>query len=211
MTKLKNEKDIEEQNQPAPVIRESVLMPITKDQIFAEFISFRHLSDNNEHLAICFGSWRNQAAPMVRIHSECLIGDLFLSAKCDCGTQLEEGIQLLSKIGGIILYLREEGRGLGLYNRLDTYALQNEGVDNHFAGSLLQFKENLRSYQPAAEMLEALGAKNIKLLTNNPVKATQLERFGIKIKEIRSTGNSRKPILWTLLDAPVQKCYQNSF
>jgi GTP cyclohydrolase II len=151
------------------------------------FYTFQGLSDEKEHLAIRYGDHQDKV-PLVRLHSECMTGDVFGSNKCDCGDQLKESIKMFSKEGGILLYLRQEGRGIGLYNKLDAYFLQEKGFDTVEANQLLQFEDDLRDYEAAAQMLKALNVNSIRLITNNPKKVEQLESYGIKIIERVPTG-----------------------
>lgn len=152
------------------------------------FYSFNNLSDKKEHLALVFNKADQCGVPIVRIHSECMTGDVFGSAKCDCGDQLDEAMQTFSEHGGIILYLRQEGRGIGLYNKLDAYSLQNKGFDTFEANQLLHFPDDLREYSVAAEMLHALNIKKIRLLTNNKEKVNDLKKYGIEVEERISTS-----------------------
>lgn len=155
-----------------------------------EFVSFKGLSSSLEHVALVFKAENNQSSevPIVRLHSECLTGDIFHSCRCDCGAQLQESIQMLQKHGGILLYLRQEGRGIGLYNKLDAYVLQNEGMDTFEANRHLGFDDDLRSYQEAAQMLKALDVTKLKLLTNNARKRTALQDHGLQVIESINTG-----------------------
>jgi GTP cyclohydrolase II len=153
----------------------------------AEMVTFSDLGDGQEHIAVTFAPTTD--VPLVRLHSECLTGDVFGSARCDCGPQLAESMQLLAESGGILLYLRQEGRGIGLYNKLDAYRVQDElGLDTFAANRELNFSDDLRDYRPAAEMLRALDATRIRLHTNNPDKAAQLTSYGIAIDEVVPTG-----------------------
>lgn len=153
------------------------------------FYSFNGLADGKEHIALVFDKKSlHSRAPLVRVHSECLTGDVFGSGKCDCGEQLDEAIHRFSQFGGILIYLRQEGRGIGLYNKLDAYALQCQGYDTFEANNILNFKDDLRDYKVAAQMLKALGVNRIKLLSNNPDKPKQLSRYGIEIDNTVSTG-----------------------
>ncbi|MGH3830467.1 MAG: GTP cyclohydrolase II [Pseudonocardiaceae bacterium] len=154
----------------------------------ATIISFEGLCDDREHLAVLFGDPLSQRDPLVRLHSECLTGDVFGSARCDCGPQLRESIRLMCDAGGIILYLRHEGRGIGLYNKLDAYLLQDFGYDTFSANLALDFPEDMRDYRVAAQMLTTLGASTIRLLSNNPDKASQLCAYGIKVSSQQTTG-----------------------
>jgi GTP cyclohydrolase II len=119
----------------------------------------------------------------VRPHSECLTGDVFGSERCDCGPQLREAVERIAEVGGYLLYLRQEGRGIGLYAKLDAYALQDVGLDTYEANVALGFAEDARDYTVAAQMLGALGLSRVGLLTNNPRKAAQLVRLGVTVTE----------------------------
>lgn len=152
----------------------------------AEILTFDQLADGKEHVALVFGTWEGN--PLVRMHSECLTGDVFGSARCDCGPQLREAISLMRTCGGIVLYLRQEGRGIGLYNKLDAYGLQDRGLDTFAANRSLNFADDLRDYTPAAQMLSALGVSSVRLLSNNPSKADQLRQEGIGVTEMVPTG-----------------------
>ncbi len=153
----------------------------------ADMITFTDLGDGLEHIAVAFAP--AVTVPLVRVHSECLTGDVFGSARCDCGPQLGESLEMLAASGGILLYLRQEGRGIGLYNKLDAYRVQDDlQLDTFAANRHLNFSDDLRDYRAAAQMLHALEAMRIKLLTNNPDKASQLTSYGIEIDEVRRTG-----------------------
>ncbi|AOJ71557.1 MULTISPECIES: GTP cyclohydrolase II [Burkholderia] len=153
----------------------------------AEMVTFQGLCDSAEHLALVFGPLTD--APLVRVHSECLTGDVFGSARCDCGEQLDESVAMFGREGGILLYLRQEGRGIGLYNKLDAYRLQiSQGLDTFAANRALNFPDDLRDFRVAAQMLQALGVSEISLVTNNPDKISQIEKHGIQIKRVRQTG-----------------------
>lgn len=176
--------------EPALAIRVRVPMPIQNGSEVpwtgAEILTFDRLADDKEHVAIVFGNWEGD--PLVRLHSECLTGDVFGSARCDCGPQLNEAINLMQTCGGIVLYLRQEGRGIGLYNKLDAYGLQDRGLDTFTANRKLNFADDLRDYEPAAQMLSALGVSSIRLLSNNPSKARQLQKKGVTVTEMVPTG-----------------------
>lgn len=145
----------------------------------ARVFTFDGLSDPREHLALRLGSPGD--VPLVRVHSECLTGAVFGSRRCDCGPQLHESFRRVEARGGYVLYLRQEGRGIGLYPKLDAYALQDAGLDTFEANLALGYAEDERDYSVAAQMLAALGVGRIALLTNNPDKAEQLTRAGITI------------------------------
>ena len=124
----------------------------------------------------------------MRLHSECLTGDVFGSERCDCGPQLREAVARVCERGGYLLYLRQEGRGIGLYNKIDAYALQEAGLDTYEANVVLGFGEDERDYTVAAQMLLGLGVDRLELLSNNPDKAAQLEAAGIQVDRCVPTG-----------------------
>ncbi|MEU3416010.1 MULTISPECIES: GTP cyclohydrolase II [unclassified Streptomyces] len=151
-------------------------------------VSFHGLRDGREHIALLLPGWDRTPEPLVRVHSECLTGDVFGSQRCDCGPQLHEALAVCSREGGIILYLRQEGRGIGLYNKFDAYLLQDQGLDTFEANAVLNFEHDMRDYRVAADMLEALGVTTVRLLTNNPEKGAQLRSNGIDITDVVTTG-----------------------
>ena len=157
-------------------------------EVTAEAVTFRGLADGGEHVALVLGDPSASPAPLVRLHSECLTGDVFGSARCDCGPQLREAVQRIAETGGVLLYLRQEGRGIGLYNKLDAYALQDAGLDTYEANTALGLPEDGRDYTAAAQMLTALGVTELDLLTNNPDKARQLRDLGVAVRFVRPTG-----------------------
>jgi GTP cyclohydrolase II len=149
----------------------------------AEIVAFRSDGDTAEHVALLIGA-PDGRPPLVRLHSECLTGDVLGSLKCDCGPQLAGAIQAIGTAGwGILLYLRQEGRGIGLVNKLRAYQLQDQGFDTVDANLRLGFQDDERDFGAAARMLEALGQRDIRLLTNNPAKVAALEAQGIKVAE----------------------------
>lgn len=162
----------------------------------ARFITFDGLCDGLEHAALGLGDRARhgplersaQGVPLVRLHSECLTGDVLGSERCDCGPQLQEAITRISEVGGYLLYLRQEGRGIGLYNKIDAYALQEDGLDTYEANLALGFGEDERDYGVAAQMLLALGVDRLNLLSNNPDKGAELEAAGIRVEESVRTG-----------------------
>ena len=183
---------------PTATIRTQVSVPLRFADGYAapaRVFSFDGLVDGQEHLAFGLG---NRAAPvasageaplpLVRPHSECLTGDVFGSQRCDCGAQLREAVERIADSGGFLLYLRQEGRGIGLYAKLDAYALQDAGLDTYEANLALGHREDERSYLVAAQMLHALGVLRIALLSNNPDKARQLHRYGVSVTARVPTG-----------------------
>ncbi len=167
-------------------IRNSVKVPMEDKE--AKFVTFDGIEDNKDHVVLDFRKDLNQEIVDVRIHSECLTGDVFGSSRCDCGEQLKEAVEKFHHNGGILIYLRQEGRGIGLNNKLDAYALQLEGLDTYQANTALGLDEDLRDYEIAAQMLKAMGVNKINLLSNNPKKASQLQDYGIDIQKKISTG-----------------------
>jgi GTP cyclohydrolase II len=174
---------------PAATVRTEVSLPLRFADGYAtaaRVFSFGGLVDGQEHLAFGLGAWAaastgHEATPLVRPHSECLTGDVFGSQRCDCGPQLREAVERIADAGGFLLYLRQEGRGIGLYDKLDAYALQDTGLDTYEANVALGHGEDERSYLAAAQMLLALGVTRVALLSNNPDKARQLTRFGVTV------------------------------
>jgi GTP cyclohydrolase II len=150
----------------------------------AQVIAFRPRDGGIEHLAIIVGKIDPSKPVLVRLHSECFTGDLVGSLRCDCGAQLRGAIAEMSKSGsGILLYLAQEGRGIGLVNKLRAYQLQDSGFDTVDANLQLGFDADERNYLPAAQMLQMLGVKKVRLMTNNPAKVDSLNRCGIEVSE----------------------------
>jgi GTP cyclohydrolase II len=181
---------------PAATVRTRVKVPLRFGDgygVDAELVTFHGLADGLEHLAIVLGDPEESTSPLVRLHSECLTGDVFGSARCDCGPQLREAVERIAETGGYLLYLRQEGRGIGLYNKLDAYALQDLGVDTYQANVQLGLPEDGRDYTAAAQMLAALGVDGVDLLSNNPDKAAQLQELGIRIRDRVPTGVHATP------------------
>jgi GTP cyclohydrolase II len=148
-----------------------------------QIVAFRAADDGQEHVALLIGAFGGNP-PLVRLHSECLTGDVFGSLKCDCGPQLKEALKIIGASGGgVLLYLRQEGRGIGLANKLRAYSLQDRGLDTVDANRRLGFADDERDYAHAAAMLRALGVNEVRLLTNNPNKVAGLEAAGIKVAD----------------------------
>ena len=153
-----------------------------EDMPDTQIVAFRS-PDGEEHVALLIGAFAGQP-PLVRLHSECLTGDVFGSLKCDCGPQLRAALQLIATAGGgVLLYLRQEGRGIGLANKLRAYALQDRGLDTVEANQRLGFADDERDYDHAAAMLRALGIDRVRLLTNNPTKVAGLSAAGVEVAE----------------------------
>jgi GTP cyclohydrolase II len=184
---------------PPATIRTQLQVPLRCAGGFettARAFTFDGLVDGGEHLAFGLGDRAGPfvrdvdggQAPLVRLHSECLTGDVFGSQRCDCGPQLREAVTRMAQTGGVLLYLRQEGRGIGLYAKLDAYVLQDAGLDTYEANVELGYGEDERDYTVAAQMLLALGVSRVALLSNNPDKAAQLARLGIGVSERVPTG-----------------------
>jgi GTP cyclohydrolase II len=183
---------------PAATIRTQVSMPLRFADGYAtpaRVFTFDGLVDDQENLAFGLGDRAAAvtsavcgAVPLVRPHSECLTGDVFGSQRCDCGAQLREAVERIADSGGYLLYLRQEGRGIGLYAKIDAYALQDTGLDTYEANLALGHREDERCYLAAAQMLQALGVSRVALLSNNPDKAWQLRRFGVTVTTRVPTG-----------------------
>jgi len=189
---------------PAATVRTQVTLPLRLPDGYlttARVFTFNGLRDVREHLAFGLGDRAGpvnrypagDAVPLVRPHSECLTGDVFGSQRCDCGPQLREAIERIAEVGGYLLYLRQEGRGIGLYTKLDAYALQDAGMDTYEANLALGHREDERDYTAAAQMLAALGVRRVALLSNNPDKVEQLCRLGVTVTERVPTGVYQSP------------------
>ena len=140
--------------------------------------------DHKEHAALTLGAIDDGGPVLVRPHSQCLTGDVFGSCRCDCGEQLADSLEFLQEQGrGVLLYLRQEGRGIGLAKKISAYALQEQGLDTVEANLALGLPEDMRDYRVAAEMLLDLGVRRARLLTNNPAKIEGLERYGVEVVE----------------------------
>jgi len=183
--------------EPLTGIRQQLVVPLELADGYstrARVFTFHGLVDGLEHIALGLGdrvrpvTSATPGTPLVRVHSECLTGDVFGSERCDCGPQLLESVRRIDRSGGYLLYLRQEGRGIGLYAKLDAYALQDEGLDTFAANVALGYEADARDYTVAAQMLSALGVRRLALLTNNPDKADQLSALGLDVAERVPTG-----------------------
>ena len=191
-------------------VRTAVRVPLRFPDGFAaaaDVHTFHGLIDGREHLALGLGDWRGARAagrlPLVRPHSECLTGDVFGSERCDCGPQLREAVERITATGGFLLYLRQEGRGIGLYAKLDAYALQDTGLDTYEANRALGRGDDERDYAVAAQMLRALDVDRVDLLSNNPDKAVQLQEHGIDVVRRTATAVHLSPSNARYLQAKV--------
>lgn len=184
---------------PAASIRTEVMVPLRFPDGFsttARVFTFEGLVDGGEHVVLGLGERAEPLAdgadsvapPLTRLHSECLTGDVFGSSRCDCGPQLREAVMRMAGGGGFLLYLRQEGRGIGLYAKLDAYVLQDDGLDTYEANVALGYGEDQRDYTVAAQMLLTLGQSRVALLSNNPDKAAQLRRLGVTVSEMVPTA-----------------------
>jgi GTP cyclohydrolase II len=192
---------------PPAAVRQSVELPLRLDGpdglpgrdggTIGRVFTFDGLLDGHEHVAIGLGACAvgsDGPRPLVRLHSECLTGDVLGSQRCDCGPQLHEAVRRIEEAGGYLLYLRQEGRGIGLYNKIDAYALQDDGLDTYEANVALGFAEDERTYSVAAQMLLALGVDSVDLLTNNPDKVAQLDAAGVCVDQVVPTGLHLSPV-----------------
>tara|TARA_R110002073_G_scaffold130030_1_gene276585 strand:+ start:228 stop:848 length:621 start_codon:yes stop_codon:yes gene_type:complete len=149
-----------------------------------ELVYYSNTLDDKAHLAFCMGDFSTGEDVLVRMHSECLTGDVFGSLRCDCGEQLDRSLELIAKQGqGLLIYLRQEGRGIGLQQKIHAYNLQDAGHDTVDANLLLGHQADERDYTVAVRILEDLGIKSVRLITNNPVKISALEEAGIKVND----------------------------
>ncbi len=167
---------------------------------------FKDLQAEKEHVALALGNLNLEEPLLCRIHSECLTGDSMFSLRCDCGPQLEFAMQRVSEAGrGLILYLRQEGRGIGLLNKLKAYALQDAGADTVEANVQLGFEPDSREYQICKPMLDFFDIRNVKLMTNNPAKVKALQDMGIEVSEIIPIHTGANPHNETYLAVKINK------
>jgi GTP cyclohydrolase II len=167
---------------PAVVtVRQKLSVPMSRaGGVTPDLVTFNGL-DRPDDFALVFPQ-RSPGTPWVRVHSACVTGDLFGSARCDCGPQLDASLEHLAHHGGVLLYLHQEGRGIGLRAKIEAYALQDQGLDTFAANESLGFPPDARDYHSAASMLLALGIRRVHLLTANPEKVQQLERAGVTVE-----------------------------
>jgi 3,4-dihydroxy 2-butanone 4-phosphate synthase / GTP cyclohydrolase II len=171
---------------------ERVKLPTEKGDF--EFIPFRQTSNGLEHAALVKGTWTKDEPVMVRLHSSCFTGDIFGSMRCDCGPQLKKAMEMVEAEGkGVVIYLSQEGRGIGLLNKIKAYRLQDEGMDTVQANLKLGFGEDERDYGVGASIMRELGLGKVRLISNNPVKRAGLEGYGIKIVETISLEIKSNP------------------
>ena len=145
--------------------------------------AYKQKTTGQEHLALIKGEWKKDEPVLVRVHSSCLTGDIFGSCRCDCGPQLHSAMKMIEEVGkGVIVYMNQEGRGIGLLNKLKAYKLQEDGLDTVEANIKLGFESDERDYGVGAQILRDLGVSKMKLMTNNPKKRAGLIGYGLEIK-----------------------------
>ncbi|MFA5367524.1 MAG: bifunctional 3,4-dihydroxy-2-butanone-4-phosphate synthase/GTP cyclohydrolase II [Dehalococcoidia bacterium] len=169
-------------------------------------VAYKSTIDPDQHVALVKGDLSNEEPVLVRVHSECLTGDVFGSLRCDCGEQIEKALNIIADEGkGVLLYMRQEGRGIGLHNKIAAYALQDKGLDTVEANESLGFPADLRDYGIGAQILADLGVKKIRLLTNNPKKVVGLEGYGLQVVETVPLQVDPNPINLHYLETKQQK------
>ena len=201
-------------NSPSPIANslvergETVALPTE----YGEFMltPFRQLSNGLEHIVLVKGEWQADEAILCRVHSSCMTGDIFGSKRCECGEQLHKAMQMVEKEGkGIIVYMNQEGRGIGLMNKIRAYKLQEQGEDTVEANVHLGFQPDERDYGIGAQILQLMGAKKLKLMTNNPVKRVGLESYGIEIVENIPIEIAPNPYNLRYMQTKKEKMYHN--
>ncbi|MFM8840095.1 MAG: bifunctional 3,4-dihydroxy-2-butanone-4-phosphate synthase/GTP cyclohydrolase II, partial [bacterium] len=171
------------------VSNEQLVTPVAEAQLPTEFGDFTlkvfaNTVDGKEHVALVKGGWKEDESILVRVHSECLTGDIFHSLRCDCGPQLSAALSMIQQAEkGVLLYMRQEGRGIGLVNKVKAYSLQEKGLDTVEANVQLGFQPDPRDYGIGAQILASLGVRKMRLLTNNPTKRVGLESYGLEVVE----------------------------
>jgi len=166
------------------LIERQINVKMPTDEGDFELVAYKQTNTDEEHLALTKGTWKEDEAILVRVHSSCATGDIFGSCRCDCGEQLKKAMQMVEKEGkGVVLYMNQEGRGIGLLNKLKAYKLQEEGYDTVEANLKLGFEADKRDYGVGAQILRDLGVKKMRLMSNNPRKRTGLVGYGLEIVE----------------------------
>jgi len=164
------------------LIRREVTAKLPTEYGFFDITAFTQIDTGEQHLALAKGSWEENEPILVRVHSSCVTGDIFGSARCDCGDQLHQAMKLIEKEGkGLIVYMNQEGRGIGLVNKLKAYQLQEQGMDTVDANLHLGFKSDQRDYGVGAQIIREMGVTKMKLLSNNPRKRAGLIGYGLEV------------------------------
>lgn len=167
-----------------PFIKRGEMAKLPTKYGYFKTVPYKDLINNQEHLVLIKGEWEKEETILVRIHSSCATGDIFGSSRCDCGDQLHQSVAMVEKEGrGVIVYLNQEGRGIGLCNKIHAYKLQDEGMDTIEANIALGFNPDEREYIVGANILHDLNVQNIKLITNNPDKIKAMKEYGFNVVE----------------------------
>ena len=166
------------------LIEKQVQVKMPTEWGYFDLVAFKQINTGEEHIALIKGHWEKDEPILVRVHSSCITGDIFGSCRCDCGSQLHAAMEMVEKAGkGVIVYMNQEGRGIGLINKLKAYELQEQGLDTVEANIELGFKADEREYGVGAQILRSLGVSKMRLMTNNPTKRTGLISYGLEIVE----------------------------